>query len=159
MTRILRRLRGIIVTGLIWSFAWSIAGSVLSVLMLGPYIRDTQFVLGILPTALLFYSLVGMWTGVAFASVLSFGDRRRTFAELTMPRVATWGALGGVSYPLTSLLLTMSLGGIVPSDLGAALGITALLGAGSAAAMLALARRREQLVSAGGSLPRSGSPE
>ena len=149
---ILRRLRGIIGTALVWGTAWAVAACGLT-LVWHAWFRPRAGLAGVgfspVLGMTLFYGIIGVWAGAVFASVLAVGDRRRTFAGLRMSRVVTWGMLGGVSYPVLVWLVASSGSGPMPSGLGVAVGLTAVLGGGSAAAMLALARRDSQLTRPG----------
>src|SRR4051812_7542547 len=47
------------------------------------------------------WTLVGALSGALFAVVLSLAERKRgSFAALSLPRMAAWGAVGGVGFPL-----------------------------------------------------------
>jgi len=126
----LRRIRGALGMGLIWSAAWAAVGFV------------PRWVLGInsdLPFPLLFGAL-GFIAGVTFSGLLVLTEGRRRFEQMSAPRFAAWGALGGV------LLSALFLRGTAPGW-GEALAISAtfaLASAGCAAGSLALARRAER---------------
>ena len=90
----------------------------------------------------------GFVAGTAFSVALGIAGGRRRFDEMSLPRFAAWGAVGGLVtmgvlmaiYPGGALLTYMVVGSVVT-----------LLGAGSAAGSLALARRAEdrELLEAG----------
>ena len=115
-------------TGLTWAFAWSFVGTSF-VRLLGVSLEAAVNLIG--P-----YAMMGLIGGGAF----SVGRRR--FDEMSLPRFAAWGAVGGLllSVPISSGLTLQSL--VTGS-------VTTLLGAGSAAGSLALARRANEM-----SLPR-----
>jgi len=133
----LHRIRGAIGMGFTWAAAWSAVGFV------------PRWVLGMegdLPFPLLFAGL-GFIAGVTFSGLLALTQGRRRFDELSLPRFAAWGALGGVL--LGALFVRgASLGW------GEILAISTMFAAASAACAagsLALARRavtRELLDSA-----------
>ena len=82
----LRRIRGAIGMGVTWAVAWSAAGAV------------TRWVFGVntdAPLPLIF-GLFGLIAGVVFSAVLSLTERRRRFDQMSLPRFAGWGALGGL---------------------------------------------------------------
>src|ERR1041385_6195892 len=85
--RWLRRIRGAIGTGFTWAVAWSAVG-------FGP-----RWVLGInggdLPFPLLFGGL-GFIAGVTFSGLLVLTEGRRRFDQMSLPRFAGWGAIGGL---------------------------------------------------------------
>ncbi len=128
MTQILRRLRGAFGMGFVWAIGGALVGGLI------------EGILNILPGSDLWLG-VDMWpaalaipaflAGVAFSGVLMLAEGRRGFDELRLPRVALWGALGGVL-----------LGGIFGLPL-VVLVVLALTSGVSAAGTLALARRAE----------------
>ena len=128
MSKWLRRIRGAIGIGLTWAFAWFGAGMVL--LLIG-FRADVPFPLG--------FGFFGFLAGVTFSGVLGIVERRHRFDQLSLPRFAAWGCVGG-------LLLS---GIFVPvAGLGAGtflvLGpVFALSSAGCAAGSLAIARMAE----------------
>jgi hypothetical protein len=86
----------------------------------------------------LFFGLLGFLAGVTFSAVLGVLAGRRKLAEMSLPRFAAWGALGGL---LLSGILVLAAG---PAGEFLVLGpVFALAGAISAAGTLALARRTE----------------
>ena len=134
MKKWLRRIRGTVGMGLTWAAGWALVG----VLM--------ELITGFLPG--LDGALVDVWVGLAypgffggaaFSVVLGIAAGSRRFDEMSLPRFARWGALGGllVSVPI------MTASGFTPLSLVAA-SIVTLLCAGSAAGSLALARMAEE---------------
>ena len=75
--------------------------------------------------------------GVAFSVLLGLAEGRRTFDEMSLPRFAGWGALAAM--PICGTVLVLSEVTWISGILGM-VAVTALLGAGSASASLALAR-------------------
>lgn len=144
---VLRRLRGVFGSALLWATTWGIAGG------LGYAVAGTKWTLeggrplsisAVVPyiaTGVLFLALYGALSGAAFAVVLTLVERRRTIHNLSIRRIATWGALGGITVLLLNLLAVYLIEGRVPSDTLPVLLIMSLLGAGCAAGSLALARR------------------
>lgn len=132
----LRRIRGAIGMGLIWAMTWFGAGLIL-LLVVGVGAADVPFPL--------FFGLLGFLAGVTFAGILGIAERRRTFDQMSLPRFAAWGGVGGF---LLSVVLAVVLGGDAFPILGS---IFALSGAGCAAGTLALARRAKdrQVLDAG----------
>lgn len=86
MKGLLKRLRGIIGTGLTWCVAWG------GLFATAGLVGAGNFVPGLAMTGA-FLGLVG---GSAFAVILSIAERRHNLADLSLWRVAFWGALGGV---------------------------------------------------------------
>lgn len=130
MQKLLRRIRGAIGMGLIWAAAWSAVGVV------------PRWVFGIetdVPIPLVF-GLLGFVAGATFSGVLALTEGRRTFDQMSLPRFAGWGALGGLL--LSALFaVTASLGW---GDMLALAPTLALACGASAAGSLALARRADR---------------
>lgn len=126
MKKWLRRLRAAIVMGLIWAMAWLAAG-LLMLLVVGFGAADVPFPL--------FFALLGFLSGVTFSAVLAIVERRRSFDQMSLPRFAAWGGVGGF---LLAVVLTAAIGEAELVVLGP---IFALSGASCAAGSLALARR------------------
>ena len=86
MRNLLRRIRGAIGMGFIWAAAWFSVGFV------------PRWVLGInsdLPFPILFGGL-GFIAGVTFSGLLVLTEGRRRFDQMSLPRFAVWGAVGGL---------------------------------------------------------------
>ena len=123
----LRRIRGAIGMGITWAAAWFVAGSV------------PRWVFGVntdAPLPLVF-GLFGLMAGMVFSAVLALTEGRRSFDQMSLPRFAAWGAVGGL---LLSALVarTMSLGW---GDVLALAPTLAVASAVSASGSLAMARR------------------
>ncbi len=127
MPKWLRRIRGAIGMGLTWALAWFAAGMVL-LLIVGPDAADVPFPLG--------FGLLGLLAGATFSGILALAEGRRRFDEISLPRFAAWGGVGGFIFS-TLFVLAADLGGGAFLGLGA---LFALAGAGCAAGSLALAR-------------------
>ena len=130
MGKWMRRIRGAIGMGITWGVAWGFVGSLPRWLF--GFNTDAPFPL--------IFGVLGFLAGVIFSGILMVTEGRRTLEQMSLPRFATWGALGGV---LLSGLFTRlaSLGG------GDALVIAptfALACAACASGSLALARRAER---------------
>ena len=126
MTTLLRRIRGAVGMGLIWAGAWFSAGLAL-LLVVGPDAADVPFPLG--------FGALGFLAGVTFSGVLVLFEGRRRFEQMSLPRFAAWGALGGALFAVP-FAAAAGLGGEVVV-LG---GVFAIAGAGSATGTLVLAR-------------------
>jgi hypothetical protein len=113
--------------GIIWAAAWSAAGLV------------PRWVFGFnadVPFPLVF-GVLGFIAGVTFSGILVLTEGRRRFDQISLPRFATWGALGG-------LLLSALFAKAASLDWGDVLAIAptfALASAVCASGSLALARR------------------
>ena len=148
MKKWLRRIRGAIGMGLTWAIAWFGAGMVL-LLIIGPDAADVPFPLG--------FGLLGFLAGATFSGVLGIVEGRRSFDQMSLPRFAGWGAVGGLLFS-GIFVLAAGLGGDVLLVLGP---VFALSSAASAAGSLALARKAEdrELLDAGADVAEAGLPE
>ena len=132
MKKWLRRIRAAIGIGLTWAAAWFGAGLML-LLVVGVGAADVPFPL--------FFGLLGFLAGATFSAILGILGGKRKFADMSLPRFAGWGALGGL---LLSGVVVWAAG---PAGEFLVLGpVFALAGAISAAGTLALARRTEERV-------------
>jgi hypothetical protein len=126
----LRRIRGAIGMGLTWAAAWFTAGMIL-LFIVGFGAADVPFPL--------FWGVLGFIGGVTFSGLLGLVDGRRRFDEMSMPRFAAWGGLGG--FMLAAVLTPIT--GVGMGMLSLLGPIFAVAGAGCAAGSLALARMAE----------------
>ena len=151
---LLRRLKAVIVTALIWAGLWiplSIAGGVLWYFQTPPY--DLIMGPGALPQrppALPIIARVATgWTiwaavvGAFFALILFGAERKHTVPELSVRRFAIWGALSAMSLQVFLVTLDFIIEG--PFSLSwrffAMILSTGTFGALCAAGMLRLAQR------------------
>jgi len=134
----LRTIRGALGMGLTWMVGWMpvgmLYGLVMSVLA-GPQLG---FVAAAVMGAKLFGGL-GFMAGGLFSSVLRIAEGRSRFDELTAPRFAAWGAMGGLLLGVVACLNGAGGPGFDGEDVFV-LALSTLLGTGSAAATLAIAR-------------------
>ena len=82
----LRRIRGAIGMGVTWAAAWSAVGLV------------PRWVLGFNADAPfpLVFGVLGFFAGITFSVLLLLTKGRRRFDQMSLPRFAGWGALGGL---------------------------------------------------------------
>ena len=145
----LRRIRGAIGVGLTWAVGWSSVGAVIGLVYFFLVIGvGSALPLGVFMAAYVrMFATLGFFGGAIFSTVLRLAEGRRRFDELSLPRFAAWGALGGLLLGVIALsggpALPVVLGRVMgPMDFVVA-GVATLLGAGSAAGSLALARRAD----------------
>ena len=127
MGKWLRRIRGAIGMGFTWGAAWSGAGFVLAVVT--GFKADAPFPL--------IFGVLGFFAGVIFSAFLALTEGRRRFDQMSLPRFAAWGAIGG-------LLLSAVFAKVASLEWGDVLLIAptfALASAVCASGTLALARR------------------
>ncbi len=132
MKKWLRRIRAAFSTALTWAAAWGGVGTILALVILA---GGGGFGIG----TIAMFAFFGFLAGATFSSVLGVAEGRRRFDQMSLPRFAFLGAVGGLL--LSGLLL---LGGTESwSDSALTSGVITLLGMGSAAGSLALARRAD----------------
>lgn len=117
--------------GLTWAVAWFGAGMVL-LLIVGPDAADVPFPLG--------FGFIGFLAGVTFSGVLGTVAGRRRFDQLSIPRFAGWGGLGGILLSVV-FVLAAGLAGDVILVLAPVFGLSS---AATAAGSLALARMADR---------------
>ena len=132
MKGFLRRLRGIIGTGLTWAAGWAGISVVLSLIGGAP--------LRFLGLVALSGSIQGFIAGGAFAVILSVAERHHTLADLSLRRVALWGGIGGSLLYLLLLPVLLSSGIPLLGGMLVPLVTNALVGAGFASGSVAVAR-------------------
>jgi hypothetical protein len=116
--------------GFTWALAWFGAGMVL-LLIVGPDAADVPFPLG--------FGMFGFLAGATFSVVVGMVEGRRSFDQMSVPRFALWGAVGGLLLSGAFILAAGLDGGLI-LVLGP---VFALSSAASAAGSLALARRAD----------------
>lgn len=97
MKKWLRRIRGAVGMGLTWGVGGALVGFGIELIQ-NVWPNPVGSFIDIWPAALALPAFLG---GVVFSVVLGIAGRRRRFDELSLPRFAAWGALGGL---LASLL-------------------------------------------------------
>lgn len=136
----LRRLRGVIGTGLTWAVVWSVAGTALQAgLALFGVLRAPD-----LTVTPLMWGLMGLYGGILFGGLVSLTEGRETLRDLRVGRVAGWGAIAGFAVPVVYNLLRGDSSAISMVSLLTNAVIFAPLSAGSAAGMIRLAQRAER---------------
>ena len=138
MKKWLRRIRGALGMGLTWAAGWGGLGAIIA--LFGGGVAGVQFGVSVM---VLTFGVMGFIGGVAFSVVLGIAGGRRRFDEMSLPRFAGWGAVGGL---LTVGLILAGNGGVDSSPLLPVVilgSVVTLLAAGCAAGSLALARRAD----------------
>lgn len=150
---LLRKLRGIVVTSLVWGFGWAVLGglalsgleSVWSSLPASLDLSAPERAWGLFRAGFRLAGMLGVVAGAVFATTVAFAERRRTFATLSGYRLATWGALGGAAIPLVAATMYLAGEGIWLRGIGPFIAVASSLGALSSWAMMRLARRGDRL--------------
>ncbi len=136
MKQWLKRVRGAVGIGLTWAAAWAPLGAITG-LVTGTVIGLPLSV--VIPNYAVTFSVLGFVGGTIFSTVLTLAEGRRSFSRLSVPRFVALGAFGGLL--LGGLAVGLGLFGAGATILGAVItAASALLGAGSAASTLVIAR-------------------
>ncbi len=131
MKKWLKRIRGAVGMGLTWAVAWSGVGAIIMLVLGGSGFG--------LAAEVALFAATGFVGGAIFSTVLGITEGRHRFDQMSLPRFGAWGAVGGL---LLSVLFFLLGGGVSLDSLGT-YSVVTLLGAGSAAGSLALARRAD----------------
>ena len=129
MGQLLRKLRGALGVAVTWGTVWAAVFLVITgvIAVVHPPSLDEP------GDTFLRFALIGAWygffSGTVFSALLALFERNRSIAELSLKRVALWGAIATSVWPL-----------VTPVDDGNAL-IFSPIGAGIAAGLVALARK------------------
>ncbi|MFC1639354.1 hypothetical protein ACFL3B_01165 [Gemmatimonadota bacterium] len=155
MKKWLRRFRGAIKMGLTWGFTWFAAGMVMmlgSLLVTGSTGADVPYPLG--------FGALGFLAGVTFSGILVIGEGRRSFDQMSLPRFAAWGAMGGLLFSVIFVVAAAAIaeGAAFLQNLVFLGPLFAGIGAVSASGLLALARRAQnrELLEAGSEVAEVG---
>ena len=145
MTKWLRRVRGALLMGVIWAVLWMPVGLLIGALVDPDGAMDEPWVLvGTYP---------GFLAGVLFSVVLGIAARRRKLDDLSVAKVARWGAAAGVLIGSLPFVLGDASGSAKPLWWlpVAVVGSITVLSTVSATASLVLAKRSERMeLTAGG---------
>ena len=132
----LQRVRGAIGIGATWALGWAPIGAITG--WVTATLVDFPPIVVAANYATMF-GVMGFLGGAIFSTVVRLADGHRSFDQLSLPRFVGWGAVGGLV--LGGLAVLASLLGAGLTSLGAVIvGATTLLGAGSAAGTLVVAR-------------------
>ena len=138
MKQFLRRLRGVIGTGLTWAFGWAgLYGAFL--LAAWAFGAEAQWELSLVLRLVFNVGTFGFLAGSTFGVVLSIFERHKSLEDLTFKRIALWGSLGGLA---VIAMLSVLYGTPVFTFLTPVILYT-LLGIGSATGTVALAKRAD----------------
>lgn len=135
-----RHVRGALRMGLTWAVGWAPVGAVLgSVLWVihGPPLTLMQ-VMTLNATTL---GVLGFAGGAIFSILLRLSVGGSRFDELTLPRFTAWGGVGGLLLGALAVAAGLWGAGSIPLIGVTVAGVATLLGAGSAGASLAIARK------------------
>ena len=141
-----RRIRGALGMGLTWAVCWGVFGFLIGASSLLLPFLPWEIFFNVFDAPLPALAIPGFFGGVIFSIVLGVLGRDRKFHELSLQKVAAWGAGGGLLLCLIPLTLAFGESGgvfrLLPA-LAVIGGPFALLGAASASGTLLVARRAE----------------
>ncbi len=157
MKKWLRRIRGAVGMGLTWALAWFGAGMIIMagfLLFTGSIGADVPYPLG--------FGFLGFLAGVTFSGFLGLVEGSRRFDQMSLPRFAGWGGVGGLAFSAIFVSVVALADG--PSFLWNLLvvgPVFAVAGAGCAGGALAVARRAEdrELLAASADVGEAGLTE
>ena len=140
MKKLLRRFPRAIRIGVTWGFMWFAAGIILMLVVLlltGNTGADVPYPVG--------FGLLGFLAGVTFSGVIALGEGHCRFDEMSLPRFATWGGVGGLSFSVLFVFAVATFGeGAAFIENLVFLGpLFAVIGAGCASILLILARKTQ----------------
>lgn len=144
---LVKRVRGLAGTALTWAVGGAVAGLVAYFAGVNPWPADLSYFSSGTSQLAVWEAImfVGGGVGGMVFSLLTLAlERRRLLPELTLARVAAWGAMAGVSVPALLGIRTYIHFGANTNGrtLFSLIAASALLGAAWASAALAMARRR-----------------
>ena len=130
----MKRIRAAVAMGLLWAVVWAVVAVAIGLIIDPDGSMDEMWpAIGAYP---------GFLGGVVFSAVLAIAARRRGLHELSMSRVAAWGAAAGLLVGAIPFLIGDASGEIPLWMLAlVVVGSIAALSAASAAGSLAIARR------------------
>jgi hypothetical protein len=149
----MRLLRGILGTALLWAVTWGVIGILIITGLLvatdiggTPSVDYLELLTRVVAAFGAFFGALGGVTGGIFAGLVAFAERRRSFADLSIGRLAAWGTVAGVAIP--GVLMALS----PPIDESPipVFALTAALGASCAVGTLLLARRAPAIEASAG---------
>jgi hypothetical protein len=137
MKQWVRRIKAAIGMGLTWGVGWSVVGVLFGLVMW--VIGFDPLGLGMMWWGAKVFGLLGLFAGSIFSGVLGLAERHRRFDQLSLPRFAAWGAVGGLLLGGLASLTLFGGPGLQRVDV-VATAVTTLLASASAIGSLALAR-------------------
>lgn len=138
--RLVRRIRGVLGTSVIWAVTWTTAVFPVFAILLRNMLPPASWLPDVALLAVR-WGLLGAGTGATFALLLLAFERRSTLAKFAITRAALWGSVAGAGYASVTIARFLAQIGRAPSEVGTSIVVGAVLGGCSAAMNLALAKR------------------
>ncbi len=144
----IRRIRGGMGIALTWAAGWMPIGALTALSLWVVLKPDVAFdnrvgLVRFIGTSAVIFGALGFVGGSIFSAVLRLAEGRRRFDELTLVRFATWGGVAGLLLGGVAAMTMFGGPGLQLIDDAIVAGVVTLLGAGSAAGSLAIARKAE----------------
>ncbi len=140
---LLRRVRGLIGSAVIWAVGWMVVTLPLSLWQLSGVNLPWPLWWSMLGRMTYLWGMSGAAAGAVFALMMMLAERRRSLQGLSALRVAIWGGLGALALPLTVSIASHGFAGLVgryPLTTLTLYGVTIVAGAVSAVGALKIAR-------------------
>ncbi|MGH7582735.1 MAG: hypothetical protein ACREL5_05875 [Gemmatimonadales bacterium] len=98
----LRRIKAALVHALLWAAAWAVAGVFLEFLQASHGLTGHSLLelVPLIPSMAAYWAAVGFASGLLVAGILMLAERNRTLDQISLRRMAAWGAVPGVFLPL-----------------------------------------------------------
>ena len=156
MKKWLKRIRGAVGLGLTWAVAWFPVGAIIG-LVAGLTDTPVDSLVSLVFGLAGIFAAIGFVGGAIFSTILGLAEGRRRCDQMSLLRFGAWGAAGAF---LVSAFVQLTIGGSSSLSITAT-SVMTLLGAGSAAGSLALARRADdrELLDAGADVADIGLTE
>ncbi len=143
MKKWLRRIRGAFGMGLTWAAGWALVVVLMGVTTILLPGTGLEIIFEAADDELLMAMVLPAFAGgVVFSTVLGIAGRHRRFDELSLPRFAAWGAIGGLLLSLFPAAVVAS-GAASLAQAALIIAPVTLLSAISASGSLMLARMAE----------------
>ena len=143
----LRRLRGVLGAGTIWGSMGVVFGSIFGAL--GSLFLGGGFYLGDVLEMGGAFGLFGLLWGGSFAGILMAADGRKSLEDLSPVRLAVWGGVAGVLFPLVIALAIDAPFHLIWGSLLPVVGVFGSVGVAMGAGTILIARAGSKELSAG----------
>lgn len=102
-----RRIRGALGMGTTWALGWALTGLAIGVASMALPFLPWHWFFDLVDAPLPALAVPGFFGGMFYSLVLGIAARRRRFEDLSLPRVAAWGAVGGLMLALLPAFMVL----------------------------------------------------